>query len=216
MNPNFSTCCLACASLLLLSACERPEPVTYTIPKEDRSANVQPPAAAGTAPAAPAPAAAPSDPSKMQVLPGMAEAAAAAPELSYTVPEGWEEFPAQSVRKANFRVSDESGSAEIAVTTFPGDVGGLLANVNRWRSQIGLDPIQEDGLEALIRPFPISNHRGTIVSLQGPSQSILGGILSFHGSTWFFKMQGATGTVNAQAGALETFLASVAIQDDHH
>ncbi len=216
MNGNSILNVVALSGVLLLSGCDRPEPVTYTIPKEDRSATVQPPAASGISPAAPAPAASPSDSSKMQVLPGMAEAAAAAPELSYTVPEGWEEFPAQSVRKANFRVSDESGSAEIAVTTFPGDVGGLLANVNRWRSQIGLDPVQEDGLETLIRPFPISNHRGTIVSLQGPSQSILGGILSFHGSTWFFKMQGATGTVNAQADALETFLDSVAIQDDHH
>ena len=200
---------LAAIGLFGLSACDKPEPVTYEIPKEERSATANPPVAT-------APTATPSAPSNMQVLPGMAEAAAAAPGFSYTVPDGWEEYPAQSVRKANFRVADESGRAEIAVTTFPGDVGGLLANVNRWRGQVGLDPIQENALDALIQPTSISNHRGTLVSLQGPSESILGGILSFHGSTWFFKMQGATGTVNAQADAMDTFLASIAIEDSHH
>ena len=200
---------LAAIGLFGLSACDKPEPVTYEIPKEERSATANPPVAT-------APTATPSAPSNMQVLPGMAEAAAAAPEFSYTVPDGWEEYPAQSVRKANFRVADESGRAEIAVTTFPGDVGGLLANVNRWRGQIGLDPIQAEALDALTQPRTISDHRGTIVSLQGPNESILGGILSFHGSTWFFKMQGATGTVNAQADAMDTFLASIDIEDDNH
>lgn len=209
MKRHLINCGIAAIGLLALSACDEPKPVTYKIPKEERSATAKPPVAT-------APTATPSAPADMQVLPGMAEAAAAAPELSYAVPEGWEEFPAQSVRKANFRVADESGRAEVAVTTFPGDVGGLLANVNRWRGQVGLEPVEENALDALIRPTTISNHRGTLVSLQGPDESILGGILSFHGSTWFFKMQGATGTVNAQADAMEAFLASISIEDEHH
>jgi len=200
----------ALAALFLLSGCEKAEPVTYKIPKEER--NVATPGAATQAPQGATPAAG----SDMQVLPGMQEAAQAAPELAYTVPEGWEEFPPQSVRKANFRVSDASGSAELAVTVFPGDVGGTLANVNRWRGQIGLDPLDAAGLDSVTRPITISNHSGLLADLQGPEQSILGGILSFHGSTWFFKLQGATGTVAAQAEAMEAFLSSVQIEDDHH
>lgn len=202
-------------SLLVLCGCEKAEPVTYTIPKEERNVTINVPGQTPEAPTAtevPAPTQGP----QMQVLPGMAEAAKAAPELTYNVPEAWEEFPARSVRKANFRVSDESGSAEITVTVFPGDVGGQLANVNRWRSQIGLDPVDEIGMAKLARPISISNHNGTLVNLQGAEQSVLGGILSFHGSTWFFKMQGATGTVASQVDAMEAFLASVQIQDDHH
>ena len=152
----------------------------------------------------------------MQVLPGMAKAAQAAPEFSYTVPEGWEEFPPQSVRKANFRVAGERGNAEITVTVFPGDVGGNLANINRWRGQIGLEAIDADGMREVARPTTISNHRALLVELQGPEQSILGGILGFHGSTWFFKMQGTTGTVTEQSDAMESFLASVQIEDAHH
>lgn len=200
----------AFAAWLLLTGCEKAEPVTYTIPKEERS--VATPGAAQQPP----PAAKPSAGANMQVLPGMQEAAQAAPELDYTVPEGWEEFPPQSVRKANFRVSDANGSAELAVTVFPGDVGGNLANVNRWRGQIGLDPLDAESLSSVTRPFTISNHSGLLADLQGPEQSILGGILSFHGSTWFFKMQGDTGTIAEQADAMEAFLSSVQIEDDHH
>ena len=197
----------ALAALLWLTGCDRAEPVTYTIPKEERP-DVMPGQAQ---PAAPDPA-----PGKMRVLPGMEEAARAAPELSYEVPAAWEEFPAQSVRKANFRVSDTNGKAEVAVTVFPGDVGGMRANINRWLGQIGLDPVDADGVSAVTRPITISAHDGLLVDLQGPEQSILGGILAFHGSTWFFKMQGSTGTVAAQADAMEAFLGSVRIEDDHH
>jgi len=197
----------ALGALLFLTACDKPEPVTYTIPKEERTAVVL-----NQAPQPQAEA----DSSKMQVLPGMAEAAQAAPEFTYSVPEGWEEFPPQSVRKANFRVSDESGSAEIAVTVFPGDVGGKLANINRWRGQIGLDPIDLQGMRQVVRPVVISKHSGMLVSLPGPEQSILGGILDFHGSTWFFKMQGAKGTVTAQEEAMGAFLSSIQIEDHHH
>ncbi|MFU8848195.1 MAG: hypothetical protein ACNA77_05700 [Opitutales bacterium] len=200
----------ALAALLLITGCEKAEPVTYTIPKEKRSAGTMP---ANTPAAQAAPVA---DSSKMQVLPGMQEAVQAAPELTYTVPEGWEEFPPQSVRKANFRVSDASGTAELAVTVFPGDVGGTLANINRWRGQIGLAPTNAEGMASMIRPISISKHRGLLANLQGPEQSILGGLLSFHGSTWFFKLQGATGTVAAQGEAMEAFLASVEIEDNHH
>lgn len=201
-----STLILALASLAIVG-CDNPEPTSYTIPKEDRSVEM---------PGAIAPQPDPAKSSEMQVLPGMAEAAAQAPDFTYTVPEAWEEFPPQSIRKANFRVSDESGSAEITVTTFPGDVGGMLGNVNRWLGQIGLDTVDAAGLEKITKPFVISQHAGTLVTLQGPEQSILGGVLNFHGSTWFFKMQGAKGTVAAQAGAMESFLKSVYIEDHHH
>jgi hypothetical protein len=196
------------ALALLFTGCDKAEPVTYQIPKEERNADM-PQQSEVTAPAQPAPG-------KMQVMPGMAEAAQAAPDLSYAVPEAWEEFPAQSIRKANFRVKDASGSAEITVTVFPGDVGGMLGNINRWRGQIGLDAIQADAINEVARPTSISNHKAMLVNLQGPEQSVLGGILSFHGSTWFFKMQGATGTVATQAEAMDTFLASVEIEDHHH
>ena len=193
--------------VLAFVGCDNQKPTTYMIPKEDRSVEF---------PGAPVPQPDSSKSANMQVLPGMTEAAAEAPNFTYTVPEGWEEFPPQSIRKANFRISDGIGSAEITVTTFPGDVGGMLGNVNRWLGQIESSPVDAAGLERVSKPFIISYHAGTLVTLEGPSQSILAGILGFHGDTWFFKMQGAKGTVAAQSGAMEAFLKSVRIEDNHH
>ncbi|MEO0508920.1 MAG: hypothetical protein AAF065_03550 [Verrucomicrobiota bacterium] len=198
---------LALLAALALAGCDSSEPTVYKIPKEERNVAV---------PTTTPPAAKPVSNNGMQVLPGMAESSKAAPELSYEVPASWEEYPPQSVRKANFRVSDESGSADITVTVFPGDVGGTLANINRWRSQIQLAPIELAGVSEVTEPFQISKHNGMIATLNGPEQSIVGGILSFHGSTWFFKMQGAVGTVAAQNEAMRQFLASVELEDHNH
>jgi len=195
------------------AGCDRPEPTSYRIPKEDRSVETPRPVAA---PAPTAPVANGGDGNNMRVLPGMAEAADAAGEFTYDVPASWEEFPPEGIRKANFRVASDAGEALVTVTVFPGDVGGKLGNINRWRSQIGLDPIDLQQMREVVRPFPISNHNGMLVSLHGPSESVLGGILGHHGFTWFFKMQGPPGIVAEQVEAMEQFLASVQIEDDHH
>ncbi|MGB0743197.1 MAG: hypothetical protein ACPGSB_01610, partial [Opitutales bacterium] len=63
---KFSTILVAAAAVLLFSGCEKAEPVTYNIPKEERNVGI--PESAGTPD--PAPGA-----GSMQVLPGMAEAA---------------------------------------------------------------------------------------------------------------------------------------------
>ena len=48
------------------------------------------------------------------------------------------------------------------------------------------------------------------------AQTILGGLLPFHGSTWFFKFLGSSGTVLGNEGKMKTFLDSVQLEDSHH
>ena len=58
---------------------------------------------------------------------------------------------ASSMRLASYEVKDGNGSKlDFSVTSFPGDVGGTLANVNRWLGQIGIDPVKEEGLENIL------------------------------------------------------------------
>jgi hypothetical protein len=120
------------------------------------------------------------------------------------------------MRKANLRVDDSDGSAEITALTFPGDVGGTLANINRWCGQVGLETINETALQEISAPITIANHGGLYVRLEGKEKSILAGILPFHGSTWFFKMLGDTATVQRNEPAMKTFLNSIQIEDAHH
>ena len=58
-------------------------------------------------------------------------------------PTTWKDGKTSSMRIASLKVDDQNGSElDISVTTFPGDVGGLLANVNRWVGQIELSPVK--------------------------------------------------------------------------
>lgn len=198
---------LFAAALLCLSACDRAQPTTYKIPKEVRAATLPMPDT--DTPSA-------TEPSNMEVLPGMQEAANKAGEIGYTKPAGWQEVAASGIRKANFKVADESGSAEITVLTFPGDVGGRLANINRWRGQIGLADAALDDLPAYTVGIDIANHRALYVRLEGEAQSILGALLPFHGNTWFFKMLGDTNTVLANETAMQNFLSSIVLEDHAH
>ena len=63
-------------------------------------------------------------------------------KLNWTTPSAWEELEPGNMLMANFNVIDSSKnkSTNIAISMFPGDVGGIEHNVNRWRNQINLNP----------------------------------------------------------------------------
>lgn len=70
--------------------------------------------------------------------------APAAP-YTWTLPEGWTDLPPRQFREGNWRVNNEP-DVQAYLSVLPGTGGGVLANVNRWRSQMGLDPATEESL----------------------------------------------------------------------
>jgi len=76
-------------------------------------------------------------------------------QLNWTKPKGWIQKPATNMRLASFEVSDSNESiADVSITMFPGNVGGIKANVNRWRGQIDLLPQnEEDIMKNVIKEF---------------------------------------------------------------
>ena len=207
--------------LLLLSGCKDPVVVSYSVPKSP------PPTILQAAPdeeteksvinqVSKLPTTKITAKTEMQILPGMQESADSGPDIVFSLPEGWTDAGSSGIRKANLRVNDASGSAEITALSFPGNVGGNLANVNRWCGQIELNTMSQAQLDSISEPITISYHGGTYLRLQGPQKSILVGILPFHGSTWFFKMLGDNATVQANELAMKSFLNSLKIHDSHH
>ena len=67
--------------------------------------------------------------------------------LKWTLPSGWAQSFPGGMRFATFKVPG-TGKIDGSVVTLPGDAGGELANVNRWRGQIGLGPTDDAGLAA--------------------------------------------------------------------
>ncbi|MBC8244155.1 MAG: hypothetical protein H8E20_07160, partial [Verrucomicrobia bacterium] len=137
--------------------------------------------------------------------PAAASPAAAAP--TWAKPDSWAAKPPTSMRLGNFTAGN--GQAEITVMTFPGDVGGLLANVNRWRGQSGLPPVDAAGLVEATSQQTVSGTTATLVEAIGDQT---GSISVYHpvgGQTWFYKISGPSAVVTAEKGAFMEFIQSI-------
>lgn len=67
---------------------------------------------------------------------------------SWQAPEDWEIQPPSSMRMGSYLVPHGSEQGDLSVIRLSGEAGGPLNNLNRWRGQIGLDPVAEGSPEA--------------------------------------------------------------------
>ena len=147
-----------------------------------------------------------------QQLPAGAVSQAGNP--AWSVPQHWQEGPASSVRRGSFIVQgQDGGSADVSVTAFPGDVGGMVQNVNRWRQQLGLLPATPQDIEGSVRPFRADGQEGYTVQIVGSTQQTVAVALPHRGTTWFFKMTGPTALVEQEQAAFLAFAQSVDFPD---
>ena len=58
-------------------------------------------------------------------------------------PEHWNEIEGSQISLLDFEAEHDGQRAAISVSKLAKNAGGLLANVNRWRKQIGLGEIDE-------------------------------------------------------------------------
>jgi hypothetical protein len=125
--------------------------------------------------------------------------------LKWALPKGWSELPGGGMRYATFKTPFE-GRLEATVVVLPGPAGGELANVNRWRNQISLPPLDEPGL-AKARTTLTSKAGAVNVydfTSEGSTKSrlVAGYITTPDGNTWFLKL---TGDVSLVAKAKPDF-----------
>lgn len=109
--------------------------------------------------------------------------------IEWDAPSGWSEAPNDNpTRLAVFRI-DGAPDVEIVVTRFPGDVGGALANVNRWRAQIGLGPINGSSLEAHIERLSVPGFDAYLYCATNAGRGLVAVGLeeSAQSRTWFVK-----------------------------
>lgn len=130
--------------------------------------------------------------------------------VEWAAPDDWAEVETTStMRIATFKAPN---GLEVAITAFPGDVGGLLANVNRWRSQVGADPVTEDTLEQAIERQ--SDSGIIVVDVAGDSSRLLGAIINVgDGQTWFLKSTGSSEEITPIKDDLISFAKSFKVHD---
>jgi hypothetical protein len=143
----------------------------------------------------------------------------AGPTLAWNKPGSWTEKAATSFRLGSYAAGDDGDAAvDISVTAFPDRAGGLLANINRWRGQIALLPIDEAGLDEEITEITIAGHPGSFVDMTGSSNEseasrIVVAIVSIEGKTWFFKMMGPAEAVGSELPAFRDMVLSAQAHD---
>ncbi|HVP67107.1 MAG TPA: hypothetical protein VMT17_07570 [Anaeromyxobacteraceae bacterium] len=131
--------------------------------------------------------------------------------LRWTLPKGWRESGASAMRYATLQ-PPVAGKLDVSVVVLPGPAGGELANVNRWRGQIGLPAIDEAALATARRS--LGSKAGTIALFdfvsEGQAKSrMVAGILSAGGNSWFVKMVGDAGPVEEARPAFIQLLESL-------
>lgn len=130
--------------------------------------------------------------------------------LLWSVPESWETQAVGSMRLASYRSSD---GIEIAVSKFPGDVGGDLANINRWRRQLSMPQVTSLKEVEGLATYSVPAGDGQLLRLRPSSdpetQSFNVFWMSYSGETWFFKFSGSAAALNASESNLEHWLQSI-------
>lgn len=136
----------------------------------------------------------------------------------WTTPEGWTRQTGAPMRDLSFTFG-ENGEGECYLSRLPGAGGGLAANVNRWRGQMGQEPMTEEAIQALPRK-PLFGLEGTFVDVSGDfsgmgageakkNHRLLGIILTSEAGAVFVKMTGPAELVAAHEANFDLFCQSL-------
>jgi hypothetical protein len=138
---------------------------------------------------------------------------------NWQVPAGWQSLPRSEFLVAKFLIQNGDAQAEVNVAEFAGEAGGLPANVNRWRGQLGLPAVDETEFSKIISTFAIPNSQATLVDYTGTDSKtgkparLVGAVVPQNGQTWFYKLMGDESVVAQQKDAFIKFIQSAKYPD---
>ena len=152
---------------------------------------------------------------------GMGATPAAGPishdgQPDWQVPAGWQEIPGGQFLVAKFNLTGEGGAtAAVNVSNSPGEGGGVIGNINRWRGQLGLGKLSDDDANKLIAAMDVQGGKASLVDMNGTDTRtgqpvrLVGVIVSQSSQTWFYKLMGNAKVVDSQKDAFTKFVQGV-------
>jgi hypothetical protein len=110
------------------------------------------------------------------------------PSFRY-VPSDWVRLTSSPPLIGSFKINP---TTTLSVSTFDGTIGNELANINRWRGQIGLPPLMALKKEAIIRSLLPNKIPLRQIRLQHEGRHIFIGWLTRGERHFFVKATGTT------------------------
>ncbi len=185
---------LAGSTLLVLAGCEDEAIRSYEAPK---------------APAYVSP--------QLQSFSAPADQPVATPTIAWDAPEGWTQSPnASNILFAVYTASTDAGDVRITVTKLAFDGGGVMSNINRWRGQVGLEPVEDISQQPMttveVDELPVGIL--DLASEQSDDAQIQRMLVALmprpvEDMTWYFKMTGSTAAIDFQKDNFVAFVESV-------
>lgn len=136
------------------------------------------------------------------------ESAAADVPFASAVPTGWKRVAPGMMQLAKFVTGDADDAAQVSVSRAGGSV---FANVNRWRGQVGLEPLANDN-ELDAEAIKVSGIDSMLFRIPGEKDGIVAAMVPHNGAVWFFKLTGPVGVVEEQSAAFDEFLSTVQLK----
>ncbi len=141
--------------------------------------------------------------------------------LRWETPSGWAQAERSQMRPVNLTFGPNK-EGECYLAMLPGGAGGVLANVNRWRKQMGQPEMTEEELAKLPKKT-LMGIQGVYVTVDGaytsvgateakPDHRMLGIVASLGEAGLFVKMVGPKALVEANTTAFDQFVASLSLR----
>jgi hypothetical protein len=145
----------------------------------------------------------------------------------FTPPSSWKSVPTRGLRLAEFAVTDGPQAASVTLIKFPANEGSMiadpLANINRWRGELGLSQITKESLSTATETIDIDG-RPSIYAAMIPDaakveeskakDATLAAIAKVGGQIWFIKMKGDREVVKKHQDEFKAFLKSLKFTND--
>jgi hypothetical protein len=137
--------------------------------------------------------------------------------LTWSAPAGWLEQGDRPMREVTFTPAGQT-DVECYVAVLGGRAGGVEANLNRWRDQMGRPPLTSAEIEALPR-LEALGREGTLIEIEGDftgmegathaGSILLGFVVERDADAVFVKLTGPAEAARAERGRFESFCRSL-------
>ena len=153
---------------------------------------------------------------KASTQPAPAANTASAPSglpFHWTTPAGWREGKASSMRLASYNVPLDGETGDFSLVRLGGGAGGILANINRWRGQIGLGQVSSDQVSNFAHMHSTAHGQEylhiTLVNEENPANAIIAAIFQRSDYVLFTKLTASRAGVEKAQESFEAFCDSL-------